>query len=155
METFSALLAFCAGNSPVIGEFPAHWPVTRSFDVFFHLCLNKLLSKQSWGWWFETPSRSLRRHCNDYKKVMWLSYFYMMGIPILIRRRLQIETGPVEVIMWVYRRPQTQVFHDDVIKWKHFPRYWPFVREFTGRRWIPRTKASDAELWCFFLSASE
>ena len=27
--------------------------------------------------------------------------------------------------------------------------------EFTGPRWIPRTKASDAELWCFFLSASE
>ena len=22
--------------------------------------------------------------------------------------------------------------HDDVIKWKHFPRYWPFVREFTS-----------------------
>ena len=39
--------------------------------------------------------------------------------------------------------------HGDVIKWKHFPRYWPFVREFTGHRWIPRTKASDAELWCF------
>ena len=40
--------------------------------------------------------------------------------------------------------------HDDVIKWKHFPRYWPFVREFTGHRWIPLTKASDAEPWCFF-----
>ena len=40
--------------------------------------------------------------------------------------------------------------HDDVIKWKHFPRYWPFVREFTGHRWIPLTKASNAELWCFF-----
>ena len=35
METFSALLALCAGNSPVSGEFPAQRPVTRSFDVFF------------------------------------------------------------------------------------------------------------------------
>ena len=35
METFSALLAICAGKSPVPGEFPAHRPVTRSFDVFF------------------------------------------------------------------------------------------------------------------------
>ena len=35
METFSALLAICAGNSPVTGEFPAQRPVTRSFDVFF------------------------------------------------------------------------------------------------------------------------
>ena len=62
METFSALLAICAGNSPVSGEFPAQRPVTRSFDVFFDLCPNKQLSKQSWGWWFETPSGSLWRH---------------------------------------------------------------------------------------------
>ena len=65
METFSALLAFCAGNSPVPGEFPAQRPVTRSFDVFFDLHLNKQLSKQWWGWWFETPSGSLWRQCNE------------------------------------------------------------------------------------------
>ena len=64
METFSALLAICAGNSPVIDEFPAQRPVTRSFDVFFDLCPNKWLSKQSWGWWFETLSRPLWRYCN-------------------------------------------------------------------------------------------
>ena len=46
METFSALLALCAGNSPVTGEFPAQRPVTRSFDVFFDLRLNKRLGKQ-------------------------------------------------------------------------------------------------------------
>ena len=37
METFSALLAICAGNSPVPGEFPTQRPVTRSFDVFLDL----------------------------------------------------------------------------------------------------------------------
>ena len=46
------------------GEFPTQWPVTRSFDVFFDLCLNKRLSKQPWGWWFETPLWSLWRQCN-------------------------------------------------------------------------------------------
>ena len=56
----SASLALCAGNSPVTGEFPSQRPVTRSFDVFFDLHL----SKQLWGWWFGTPSSSLRRHCN-------------------------------------------------------------------------------------------
>ena len=45
METFSALLAICAGNSPVTGEFPAQRPVMQSFDVFFDLHLNKRLSK--------------------------------------------------------------------------------------------------------------
>ena len=64
MATFSTLLAICAGNSPVPGELPAQRPVTRNFDAFFDLRSNKLLSKQSWGWWFETPSRPLWRHRN-------------------------------------------------------------------------------------------
>ena len=65
IETVSALLALCAGNSPVTGEFPSQRPVTRSFDVFFDQCLNKRLSKQSWGWWFETPLYPLWCNCND------------------------------------------------------------------------------------------
>ena len=64
VETFSALLAICARNSPVVGEFPAQRPVTRSLDVFFYLRLNKRLSRQSWSWWFETPSCPLWRHSN-------------------------------------------------------------------------------------------
>ena len=63
METFSALLAICKGNSPVTGQFPAQRSVTWSFDVFFDLRLNKRLTKQWRGWWFETPSCPLWRHC--------------------------------------------------------------------------------------------
>ena len=59
METFSVFLALCEGNSPVTGEFPSQRPVMRSFKVFSDLRLNKRLSKQPRGWWFETPSRSL------------------------------------------------------------------------------------------------
>ena len=60
----------CRVTGHLCGEFtghrwiPAQRPVTRSFDVFFDLCLNKQLSKQSWGWWFWTPSCPLWRHCN-------------------------------------------------------------------------------------------
>ena len=46
------------------GDFPTQRPVTWSFDVFFDLRLNKRLSKQPCGWWFETPSWSLWRQCN-------------------------------------------------------------------------------------------
>ena len=46
METISALLALCAGNSPVTSEFPAQRPVTRSFDVCFDPHLNKRLDKR-------------------------------------------------------------------------------------------------------------
>ena len=113
METFSALLALCAGNSPFPCEFPAQRPVTWSFDVFCDLRLNKRLSKQSWGWWFETLSWSLWRHCDDIVtplKVIWRS-----GTCRFNQR----------VRDWLLHG--IKVPHDNVIKWKHFPRYWPFV----------------------------
>ena len=50
----SALLAICAGNPPVTGEFPSKRPVTQRFDIFFYVRLNKRLIKPWWGWWFET-----------------------------------------------------------------------------------------------------
>ena len=57
-------LALCVGNSPVTGEFPSQRPVTRSFDVFFDLHLNKRLRKQSRCRQYETPSCPLWCHCN-------------------------------------------------------------------------------------------
>ena len=100
METFFASLAICAGNSPVSGEFPAQRPVTRSFDVFFELRLNERLSKQSWGWWSETPSCPLWRHSdaslifhNQY--LISLTHCYLMltnGIEIFA---LSLVRGPM------------------------------------------------------------
>ena len=58
---------FCHDDVIKWKSFPSQRPVTHGFDVFFDLCLNKRLSKHSWGWWFETPSRSLWRHCNVLK----------------------------------------------------------------------------------------
>ena len=53
---------------------------TRSFDVFFDLRLNIRWSKHSRFWWFETPWRSLWRHCNitcichcDHSSSIWFS----------------------------------------------------------------------------------
>ena len=62
---------------------------------------------------------------------------------------------------WHWLSKMTELFstiwvfslHDDVIKWEHFPRYRPFLRESTGHRWIPHTKTNDTELWCFLWSA--
>ena len=66
MESFSALLALCEGNPSVTGGFLSQRPVMQSFDVFFDLRMNKRLNKQPRPrhWWFETPPRSLWRHCN-------------------------------------------------------------------------------------------
>ena len=62
MEIVSALLAICEGNPLVTGGFPSQRRMTRSL-VFFDLRLNQRLSKQPKRRWFETPSRSLYRHC--------------------------------------------------------------------------------------------
>ena len=62
-------------NSPVGAT---QRPVTRSFDVFFDLCLNKRLSKQSWGWWFETLTSPLWRHRNGNPTWNWA----LLGIVI-------------------------------------------------------------------------
>ena len=68
--TFVREIHRCPGNSPHKG------PVTRSFGVCSDTNLNKRVSKQSWGWWFETLSRKLWRHCNDI-------YFNVNGIGVM------------------------------------------------------------------------
>ena len=99
MEKFSALLAICTGNSPMTGEFPAQRPVTRSFDVFFYPLLNKRWSKQWWGWWFETPSRPLWRHFDEYCK----SNSYVTQWPFLsMTSKMRANAGKCNICNAVY-----------------------------------------------------
>ena len=73
----------------------------------------------------------------------------------IVARRLQSSCGGSPGID---PRPDQATFlgdHDDVIKWKHCSVTGPLCGEFTGHQWIPLTKASDAELWCFLWSAPE
>ena len=65
--SISALLAICAGNSPVTGEFPAQSPVTVSFEFFFDLRLNKLLSEAG----------DCRRHRTHYDVTVMLRIFHV------------------------------------------------------------------------------
>ena len=91
METFSVFLALCEGNSLVTGEVTTQRPVTQSFVVFFDLRPNKRLSKQSWCWWSETPSRSLWRHYNEVKMIMYFyRYHHSFSFFIIWRRAIAI-----------------------------------------------------------------
>ena len=100
METFSASLALYAGNSPVTGEFPAQRPVTWSFDIFFDLRLNKRLSKP-WGWWSETPSRSLWRHCNV-TNGRWLTHVHVSVNDFTISLRNGLSPVCCQAITSIY-----------------------------------------------------
>ena len=75
------------------GEFPTQRPVTRSFDVLFDLRLNKRLSKQPWGWWFETPAWSLWRHRNDkFIEAKW-RHVALQKLVIIVSGNV-LSTGP-------------------------------------------------------------
>ena len=120
METFSALVALYAGNSPVTGEFPAQRPVMRIFDVSLDLRLNKRLSKQSSGWWFQTPSHSLWRHRNGHIILEELevhpSHYNDVIISAMASQITRNSTAYSTVCSgWHERKHRNS-------------RYWPFVR---------------------------
>ena len=102
MKTFSALLALCAENSPVIGEFPSQRPVMRSFDVLFDICLNKRLSKQSWGWRFETASYPLWRHCNVmvlYRRVVHAYFAKLKSLLVTFSETFEAYQTEVDLLV--------------------------------------------------------
>ena len=89
-EKKSPLLALCDGNPQVTGG--SQGPVTRSFDVFFDLRLNKRLSKQSRRRWFETPSRSLWRYLND-RGPWFLQNHWSVGVFFVLSYFMWVSLG--------------------------------------------------------------
>ena len=125
METFCALLAICAGNSPVPGEFPTQRPVTRSCDVFYDLRLNKRLSKHWWGWWFETISRPLWRHRNGSARSVdhYGAHIYFSGL-----LKLMIHSNPWVLFQYKDRFSRYRISHAD----KTASLYWNGLQRATG-----------------------
>ena len=130
------LLVLCVGNLSVIGEYSSHRPVSRSFDIFFDLRLNKRTNKQSRHKWFDTSSRSLWRHCkvftltsaiilpkaSNFDKSVCISWSTQNPPPCS-----QINARNISHNKWIYQSYKTR--KDDVVsKWKLLPRYRTFVR---------------------------
>ena len=126
MKTCAALLAICEVN-------PAHKANDAEFWCFFDLNLNKRLSKQSGRRLFETPSRSLWRHCNDHE---------ITAITGNIHERLlskrELETGhvftqtPDEKMNWkrtVNMYSTTHFFHRVYNALDRYPRMHHFATE--------------------------
>ena len=165
METFSALLAIWEGNSqvPVNSPHKGQWRGTLMFS---------LICARINCWVSNGEAGDLRHHGAHY-------YVIVMNLSICIPStagHTQYDCGQFgcmnhmdiscevfdyfsilyDFFMYIsYNSCCWSKVHDDVIKCKHFPRNWPFVRGIHRSRWIPHTKASDAELSCFLWSASE
>ena len=163
---FSALLAICAGNSPVAGEFPTQRPVTQGFDVFFDLRLDKRLIKQRWGWRFATPSHPLWRHHNVCR-MNWSSVNAKKYIDCRFGVKAFFKLQIISILTQLNSTLQVLIRSDgsdweDVLSlghlcfpspwWGHglkiFPRYWPFIYRETTYALI-HTETSDVFLWCY------
>ena len=174
----SALLAHCAGNSPVTGEFPAQRPVTRSFDV-------SLICAWIDAWVNNRESGDLRRHRAHYDVIvmmayvslLWLFYFRILCSPFPNGLGDVLVVHPPNHVKSDFSKKKNQILISDDIPHYHncaclVPNMWqttmmtssngnifrvsgPLWGELTGQRWIPHAKASDAELWCFLWSTLE
>ena len=120
-------------RSPVNSPHKGQW---RRALIFSLIC--------TWinGWVNNQDAGDLRRNRAHYDVIVMLIFIFELK---------SFDNG----IGCRQHAPLVQSNHDDVIKWKHFPRYWPFVRGIHRSAVNSRTKASDAELWCFLWSASE
>ena len=132
METFSALLAIYAGNSPGTGEFPAQRPVTRSFDVFFDVRLIKRLSKHLRGWWFETLSHPLWGHRNDIVLSKLILSMHILqscftGSSTIIASASEITLKDVDEIHAYHSMTQHELCTYFLDAWKRSPYHW-FMR---------------------------
>ena len=123
--------------------FPHYWPVVRGIHPHvtcvsphkesvtrawcFLLCWPTQIIKQSSYRWFEMPWCS-------YDVTIMVLQACCLHIPVYIARVIKANTSGGITVTWQghpgvsNHTQQIFLWHDDVIKWKHFPRCWPFVR---------------------------
>ena len=168
INNIPALVQILAWRRP--GDKPLSEPMMVSFLT--HICVTRSQWVKLVHWFLmarclvgDTTSATsvMTYHASGYPSVTMATMGNGITVNPYIRKDgLYFETKPCSLHVTSrvpsrgpYWRSCWTILHDDVIKWKHFPRNWPFVRGIHRPRWIPHTKASDAELWCFLWSASE
>ena len=142
----------CAGNSSGTGEFPAQMAsYAENVSIWRHHGPVQFYKKQ-----LPTNIQIVIILCSKCKGMDW---WLTSRIDVMFCWCLLLEKCKTFTTAITHSLIQIDQFgwqyHDDVIKWKYFPRHWPVVRGIHRSRWFPRTKASDAELWCSLWSAPE
>ena len=140
-------------------------PVMWSFEVFLDVSQYKLLNKQSSSWWFETIWSSCDNaafcQSDSWEQVQWNSnlnyinsiqnmHLIMSSIlAAILSGPLCVKATPMIELQIPYAAMMTSSNGNIFRVTGHL------CGKFTGPRWISRTKASDAELWCFLRSTPE
>ena len=165
--------ALRAGNSLVTGKFPAQmarnaenisiwWRhhVTDTYRLWQYLWRGKgghmKANEDQHIHFLDITEVGYFNSCVAYNRHLSMNLYVLLTNPTWTTIS-QYYLNPCNgLVYWhIYASLDLSVLHDDVIKWKHFPRTGPLCGEFTGRRWIPLTKCSDVELWCFVWSEPE
>ena len=137
-------------------------PTCKSYVSEFHFQIQ--ISNSKYAYCQSLLSITTYRHITSYQTIPSLSLWYSIlftlpHAPGHIYLYIYIYTYVYKCIMYIFMVgfrtfhhsrsiPIHNTFHDDVIKWKHFPRYWPYVRGIHRSPVVPLTKVSGAELWC-------
>ena len=126
--------------------------------TYIHYCIYH--NAGVFGFWFRTQSYKILQELDFISVVDELQFYNQLDMLDMKSHRSTFARFMTKVIDWELQRTDGPdpslhmkkdramivVSHNDVIEWKHFPRYWPLWRESTGDRWIHLIKASDAEL---------
>ena len=153
-------------TGPFCGEFTIWWrhhACTEHTHIYIYLYIYIYYPRIVWNdptsdiilphsWW-KFMSISIKTHW-QYMKYIWLPSDNILR-PTILPSPSQPFPGSADFPNCSKGSVSCHCMHYDVIKWKHFPRYWPFVRGTTSHRRIPHTKASDAELWYLLWSLPE
>ena len=163
MKTFSRYWPFVRGihRSPVNSPHKGQWRGALMFS---------LICARINGWVNSGEAGNLRRHRADYDVIVMIGH--------LVRAVTNKTSSALLVLCWVnqvvtgkFPSQRDRNVENLSMWWRHhdinphhmmtssngniFRVTGPLWGKFTGPRWIPHTKASDAELWCFLWSASE
>ena len=154
-------------------HFPRYWPIVRGIHrlpvnsphkgpwrgalMFSLICaLNKRLSKQSWGWWFDTPSRSLWRHCNDMcsrcfgtipkynMRSSWHGNDFHISSPLWENHRSQVD-NPASKVHGANMGPI----------WGRYDPGGPHVDPMNFAIWDPSQRARNVKIWYFLRCQAE
>ena len=122
-------------------HFPRYWPFVRGIHrspvnsphrgEWRGASMLSLICSWINGWVNNREAGDLRRHRAHYDViVMLIKHWRRAYLDTEVVVDEELETAPllIEGLGAVLSKRKTMEHHDDVIKWKHFPRFWPFVR---------------------------
>ena len=174
METFSVLLALCGGihRSPLNSPHKGQWCEALIFSLIW-----------AWsnGWVNNRDAGELRRHPAHYDVTndTWMNLMIKMMMMMMMMMINDHKSWLLRCNKWWYQFwcfdkfcsiclsvpfCYSVICNDDAIKWKHFPRYWPFVRgihrspmfslsKLSRRRWFETpSRYYDVTVACLFIA---